>query len=257
MTSWAVLDEELTRWTESGRTVTLWWRDDDAVAPSAALDRMLDLSARHAVPLSLAVIPAHVDRALLPAVNGCPELAVLTHGHAHVNNAPPEAKKCEFPDTADPALVNRTFRDGRHRLAELFGSTAQPIFVPPWNRLPDRWLPDLTDAGYAGLSRFGPRPRTDGGLHQVNTHVDPIFWRGKKEFLGLEASLLALTGHLWDRRNGHCDPHEPTGLLSHHLVQDEATWHFLAELFERMAGRDGVTWLPARGLFDHTGGRHV
>ena len=31
---WPDLTAELDRWGEAGRTATLWWRDDDATAPS-------------------------------------------------------------------------------------------------------------------------------------------------------------------------------------------------------------------------------
>ena len=44
--------------------VNFWLRDDDAVLPSASLDRLLDLSDRFAIPLTLAVIPASTGNAL-------------------------------------------------------------------------------------------------------------------------------------------------------------------------------------------------
>ena len=50
------LTDEFDRWADQGLTATLWWRDDDAIAPTPALDRLLD--AAGPVPLTLAVIPA-------------------------------------------------------------------------------------------------------------------------------------------------------------------------------------------------------
>ena len=42
MTSWADLGAELGQWAAEGREATLWWRDDDAIEPTPALDRMID-----------------------------------------------------------------------------------------------------------------------------------------------------------------------------------------------------------------------
>ncbi|HUA50624.1 MAG TPA: hypothetical protein VMB81_00595, partial [Candidatus Sulfotelmatobacter sp.] len=53
---WNALEREFAQWAAAGRTATLWWRDDDAVAPSAALDRLLTLGAGRA-PVALAVVP--------------------------------------------------------------------------------------------------------------------------------------------------------------------------------------------------------
>jgi hypothetical protein len=63
---WCDLVDELDRWEEAGRVAQLWWRDDDAVAPTPALDRLLDVAA--GIPLSLAVIPAEMVRELATAL---------------------------------------------------------------------------------------------------------------------------------------------------------------------------------------------
>ena len=36
----------LTRWRDEGRTLPIWWRDDDAIAPTPALERLLALAER-------------------------------------------------------------------------------------------------------------------------------------------------------------------------------------------------------------------
>lgn len=54
---WQALTLELDRWSADGRTVGLWLRDDDAVAPSPALDRLSEFAERFAAPVLLAVIP--------------------------------------------------------------------------------------------------------------------------------------------------------------------------------------------------------
>ena len=62
---WQPLVEELARWQRAGRKAELWLRDDDAVDPTPALDRLLDLTGEFAVPVTLAVIPALTDEKLV------------------------------------------------------------------------------------------------------------------------------------------------------------------------------------------------
>ena len=107
MTRWPALRDELDTWAEAGRTATLWWRDDDAVEPTPALDRLLALAARHEIPLALAVIPARASTALARRIAGSgPRIAPLQHGYAHRNHAPPSEKKAELPRTKGPWVVS-------------------------------------------------------------------------------------------------------------------------------------------------------
>ena len=48
--AWAQLEQALSRWTQAGRVADFWLRDDDAVEPSPALERLLELGDR---PLDL------------------------------------------------------------------------------------------------------------------------------------------------------------------------------------------------------------
>ncbi|MCH6588741.1 MAG: hypothetical protein IH805_10580 [Proteobacteria bacterium] len=62
--TWRILSEELDAWAAAGRAATLWWRDDDAVEPSADLERLLGLAAARDIPIALAAIPARASEAL-------------------------------------------------------------------------------------------------------------------------------------------------------------------------------------------------
>ena len=62
MVKWPDLMAEFDRWEEAGRVATLWWRDDDAVMPTARLGRLLSIAS--GVPVSLAVIPADARQEL-------------------------------------------------------------------------------------------------------------------------------------------------------------------------------------------------
>jgi hypothetical protein len=90
-------------------------------------------------------------------------------------------------------------------------------------------------------------------LNQVNTHVDVIDWRGRNGppggFLGEDACLSLFIGHLRARRLGTVDADEPTGILSHHLVHDAATWRFLEKLRDFLANQTAARLLDPSAVF--------
>src|SRR5215470_17845292 len=93
---WQPLHAELACWAETGRIADFWLRDDDAVEPTAALDRLLALAARHAIPVVLAVIPASAQRTLAKRLQAEDKVAIAVHGWAHRNHAPENEKKQEL-----------------------------------------------------------------------------------------------------------------------------------------------------------------
>ena len=96
--NWQALDDEVARWRDTGRRVQLWWRDDDAADVSAALDRLLALQHRTAVPLALAVVPARATAALAERLTDAAGLDVLQHGYAskhHQAKGGKYGKECE------------------------------------------------------------------------------------------------------------------------------------------------------------------
>jgi hypothetical protein len=256
MTDWGDLDRELEAWGRAGDAATFWWRDDDAIAPTPQLDRLLEQAA-HAgarpLPLSLAVIPARATPALALRLAHCPHVAVLQHGYAHANHAPAGAKKMELGPHRPLETVLTELETGHRRLADLFGTRALPALVPPWNRIDAAVIQRLPEIGIAGLSTFGPRRASDAvpGIRQVNSHVDILDWRGTRGFIGEAAALDLVIRHLAQRRQRRIDPSEPTGLLTHHLVHDEATWRFLRAFLPRTAGHPQVRWLAGGDVFRH------
>lgn len=247
-TAWRPFDAELARWQAAGRVVEFWWRDDDATAPTTALDRLTALSERHAIPLTLAVIPADCVAALF---EGQPDsVDTIQHGTDHRNRAAAGAKKSEFPEHEATDTALERLRAARARLQEQSSGRALPVLAPPWNRLHAQLAARLGEAGLVGLSRFQARGADRiPGVTQVNTHVDLIAWRGDRGFAGSGPVLAQACAHLAARRLGAADPAEPTGWLSHHAVHDAATWAFLENLFARTAAHAGVRWRRAADLF--------
>lgn len=245
MSAWDDLAAELDRWAEPP---VLWWRDDDAVAPSPALDRLLTCADAAGAPPALAVIPALAEEGLAARLDRGPGVDVLQHGYAHRNHAPPERKKIEL-GARPTAEVMDELAAGRARLDALFGGQALPVLVPPWNRIEDEVAAALAAAGYRGLSTKGARGAPRPGLVEVNVHADLIDWRGTRGFAGEEAVLGQLAGHLAARREGRADPGEPTGLMTHHRDHDAGCWDFLEALAGFLARRGGVRWLRAADIF--------
>ena len=251
MSSWDALERECDAWEASGRRIELWWRDDDAVADTPALRRLIGVAT---VPLSLAVIPAALEASLPALLKSHGFVSVLQHGFAHANRAPTGGKKSEFPATRPWAEVASDLAQGRARLAAAFGAQFVPALTPPWNRIDSGHAARLAELGYRGLTTYVARKSERiAGITQVNTHVDVIDWHRSRGFLGLAASLGLLVRHLADKRLGTADPAEPTGLLTHHLVHDTETWEFLGALLDWCAKKPLIKWRSAADLFPEFG----
>ncbi|MGR0187123.1 polysaccharide deacetylase family protein [Azospirillum aestuarii] len=252
---WDALTAELDAWASAGRTATLWWRDDDAVAPTPDLDRMIALSIETGAPLALAVIPAGVKDALVPVVDAAPTVTVLQHGWSHTDHAAPPAKKAELGADRPAAAVLAELAEGRAVLDRRFGPRALPVLVPPWNRIAPGVAAGLPGAGFAGLSVFGPRRVSTVNMMCVNTHIDPVAWKDGKRFMGDAESLGMAVAHLRARRLGAVDAEEPTGLLTHHLAMDVETWAFTARFLTATRRHPAVRWLAAETQFAAEGHR--
>ncbi|HEY6981187.1 polysaccharide deacetylase family protein [Reyranella sp.] len=248
MNGWQALDEEIARWRDAGRAVELWWRDDDAVDTTAALDHLLGLRRDIGVPLALAVVPAKATMALAARLANEPGVDVLQHGYAHANHAPPTGKKSELGPHRPAMLALGELGTGWLALERLFGPQALPVLVPPWNRIAPGLVPALPEIGFAGLSTFGRRPRAEAvkGLRQVNAHLDLVDWKGRRDFIGAEAALGVLAAALRDARSVS---NEPVGVLSHHLAMDEAGWDFLRSLLEKISTMSGAHLRAAARIF--------
>lgn len=252
MTPWDELQAELDLWQQAGRRARLWWRDDDATRPGAALDRLIALSANHGAPLALAVVPAPCEAALAERLQAAEGVSVLQHGFAHKNHEAADRKKCELGPARPPAAVLEELAAGRQRLTRLFGARSLPVLVPPWNRIDAALVAALPGLGFRGLSTYTPRAaaRPAPGLLQVNCHVDPIRWKPARSFLGVAESLAPLCRHLAEKRQGRADPAEPSGLMTHHAVHDAALWGFLEDLLTRLSRHPAAAFVSAAEAFD-------
>ncbi|MEL6288669.1 MAG: hypothetical protein AAFQ35_07810, partial [Pseudomonadota bacterium] len=184
MTTWRAFADELDRWAQVGAQATFWWRDDDAGRVTDPLRRLVDLSHRHQLPLTAAVVPAWIEPGLVSLLADCD---VAQHGYAHVNHAPAVEKKSEFGAgrVIDDAVED--LRAGRRVLADHFGDGAT-VLVPPWNRISPALAARLPGEGFCGLSTFAAPGQAAHGdqapFRVVDTQIDVIAWRADRGFIG-------------------------------------------------------------------------
>jgi hypothetical protein len=249
--AWRWLGRELDVWVDNGETADFWWRDDDATEPSAALDKLLGFSDNWNVPLALAVIPSRLRSELIDFLRKRPLITVMQHGYAHENHAAPGQRKLELGGTHATAKLIAELEQGYQVLEQHFAERFTPILVPPWNRIDSKLLSHLCEIGFNGVSTMKVRRNAYPvpGLLQVNTHLDPVNWRHTGGFIGVYPAIAILIQHLQSRRTGYRDSDEPTGILTHHLVQNDAVWRFLEDLLQFLCNHPAAAWLDSTTIW--------
>ncbi|GAB1584488.1 polysaccharide deacetylase family protein [Phyllobacterium phragmitis] len=238
---WQPLHEALERWSDAGRVADFWLRDDDAVEPTPALDRLLDLTGHYDVPVTLAVVPAFTGEALAARLARAEHALVVVHGWAHENHAPENEKKQELGPHRPRVIVLDELARGLAVITQLHGGRAWPLLVPPWNRIDAGLIPDLGRLGFKALSVFGrPKPAP---IRLINSNVDVMDWHGTR---GCRDHVLLVQEIVVQLKRAFAGG-DPVGLLTHHLVHDEAVWLFMQRLFE-VTSRHGVRWLSSRAM---------
>lgn len=245
---WRPLDVELNHWRAESLPLPLWWRDDDAIAPTPQLDRLSELAEKLGLPVHLAVIPRDATPALAEYVAGRASLVPVVHGWAHTNHAPTGEKKAEFRLDRPLEVMVTDAQAGMERLDALFGQYVRPVFVPPWNRIAPELAEQLPKLGYRILSTATPRTSrlAAPGLEQINTHLDPIDWRGSRGLISPNALIAQTVGLLRNRREGHSDNTEPFGILTHHLVHDQGIWAFTEALLSKLLSGPTTAWIAPK-----------
>lgn len=223
--------------------LTLWWRDDDAGRDHPRLARLLELAARHRAPLTLAVVPDWLEPAAAERIAAAPGVTVVQHGVAHRDHARPGERKVELGGDATPAALGAAIVAGRERLAARFGAAFLPVMVPPWNRIAPAFAAALPGWGFTGFSGLADAGQPDpASCARVDVHIDAVDWRARRcrTLAELEDALTALL------RNGAT---APLGLLTHHLVTDEAGMEALDRLLDLVHYHPGLRLESAPVLF--------
>lgn len=233
---WTPLDAALER-----RTPEIWWRDDDAIEPTPALDRLIGLADSIGAPLHLASIPAHAEDALAMRIKSEASVSVGVHGWTHMNHAPPDQKKAEFGAYRPLAVLKEEAQKGLDRINALFGAQAVPIFIPPWNRIAPELPEQLADFGCAAYSTYAHREIETAPLLRIDAHIDPIDWRGNRSAVDPQKLITHVAALL--------DGPAPIGLMTHHLVHDEPIWELTGTLVRRLS-QHGAKWIDIRTIIE-------
>jgi hypothetical protein len=234
------LRHELALWRRAGHRPRLWWRDDDARAPTERLDRLLALAARADAPIALAVIPTGLDAALCPLLNARPNVSVLQHGVTHRDGGD-GGRPSEFSAGFEPVELARRLAQGWERLEGF--QRRLPVYVPPWNRFAPNLTAALDRGPLMALSAWGET----GAPGRIDAHVDLMRWKPGPRFAGRARVLRRLRRALAQRRQERRWA-DPVGLLTHHLDHDERAWRFLEALLGLLPARQ-VEWADAADLF--------
>jgi hypothetical protein len=249
--AFAAVDEELARWREAGLAPRFWLRDDDATAPTPALERLVALARRHDVPVLLAVIPEQAIPALAARLGGEPLVTPCQHGVRHRDNALPGTPSLELGGRHAAEEVLADLGAARTHLLGLFGARLSGILVPPWNRIAPEVAAHLHEVGFTGLSTWSWQ-RKGTRLPELNTQVDVMDWANHE---GRDVGWIA--GELHRRlaqareRGG-----APLGILTHHLVHDERAWETLETLVDWLKARRGFTFESAAALIAEGAAMH-
>lgn len=243
MTEKKLLDT-LDSFASRGVAAEFWLRDDDATEPTPALDHLLALSDRYAVPMTLAVIPEPTGEVLAKRLESAEKIDVAVHGWAHRNHAGPEEKKRELGLHRRKDIVLGELQAGFEKLQNLHPNRFVPMLVPPWNRIDAEIVEGLPTLGYRALSVYGPEKTAP--LPLLNTHVDIIDWRGTRG--GKDHDLLF--AETAERMVMAEQSARTTGILTHHLDHDETAWAFLDRLFSLTASHPGCRWRSAGSLIE-------
>jgi hypothetical protein len=231
-----VITEELDRWQQAGKIARFWLRDDDAIEPTAPLERLLEVTGAFSVPLVLAVIPAYTSEPLARRLEREPSCSVTVHGWSHINYAGDGEKKQELGGHRPLLQMLDELGQGFEYLAELHRDRFVPVLVPPWNRIDAALVPHLSGLGFEALSVYGPEKPS--ALTVMNTHVDVMDWqgtRGGRDRMVLATETVARLRHMFDHGGS-------MGLLTHHLVHDQAVWDFMTAFFKTTTRHPACRW---------------
>lgn len=234
--------QALDRWSDAGRSAPFWLRDDDAIQPTQPLERFLGMAGQYGVPATLAVIPAGTGVSLAERLSSEKGISVAVHGWSHTNHAGPQEKKQELGSHRSAEIVLAELSRGFTLLEELHGPRFVPLLVPPWNRIDAALVSRLPALGFRALSVYGREK--PASLPLVNTHVDVMDWHGTRGGRDPQALVAEIVARLDVMFAGGGS----MGLLTHHLVHDDAVWSFMQELFKATVTHPGCRWVAVGEL---------
>ena len=198
-------------------------------------------------PCARSAVPPRPSRPCRPP-RGEPQAASLVHGLAHLNHAPPGPRR---PSSAPhrPPVRWTTMRTALSLARDRFGACSCRSSCHPGtgsrrssSRPVRARLPRPVRLRAAGGPRAAPASCRSTPMSTRSTGTGRA---GCGRRTAIIADLRARSGGA----DGGADPDEPIGLLTHHLVHDEAMWAFCETLLERLRSHDNPLSVAARRCF--------
>lgn len=236
------LRRELDGWSSAGVAARIWWRDDDAVESTPALNRLLDLAGAANVTVALAAIPERIQPSLMDvaAPAGCP---IWQHGWGHHFH-----DDGEFGDKRPLAGMIEDAWRGQERLDQVLGPSGwQRVFVPPNHQLSMVFKSMTPGLGYRAVSAGVPLTAPIDGVVEVNAELDIMDWPAGRA-LPLAELCGQMASALRRRRTGEEPIDLPIGMLTHHLALNDDDWACLGTLVEGLVSHPAVSFLRADQL---------
>lgn len=238
-----LIHDELDAWSAAGMVARFWWRDDDAVTNTVQLRRLLDIAREAKIIIAVGVIPEHADDSLVELLSHS-ECCVWQHGWGHHSHTSGEFGE----DRALDMLVDNALT-GARAMDRLFGVDGwQRVFVPPNHLIAMPFKALVPDLGYLGISAGVQLTPPIDGVMEVNAEIDIMNWyEGKVQTDTVVCEMIV--DQLRARRLGEIPTDHPVGILTHHLVFDDAAWILVSQLFTCLDLHPAVDIVRADMLF--------
>jgi peptidoglycan/xylan/chitin deacetylase (PgdA/CDA1 family) len=209
----------------AGKTVAVFFRDDDVDEDEASLRRLLSLFAAKNVPVILGVIPARLTTAgiaLLQQFSASAEL--VQHGWQHVNHET-TGRKCEFGASRSFEEQLTDLARGQARMNEAFGAH----WFPAWNRCTDETYQALAQLDFQVLSKLreSNAPLTGFPFQEISVTLDLYRWKDGAQLKPIDELVPDLAQQM--RQD------TPIGIMLHHKVMSDDAFTFLAALLEEFS----------------------
>jgi hypothetical protein len=236
------LDSTMLALATAPRPVRFFFRDDDGGWSDRELQRLVELFARHEMPLDIAMIPTATTPALAEWLR--PRIGLLLgvhqHGHAHHNHET-KGRKCELGPSRNAPQQFDDIKRGLELLSALFGAALDPIFTPPWNRCSLTAARALPELGFSMLSRdiTADPLAVSSGLCELPVSVD---WQ--KYRCGAEPDVTALAGALATQ----IKQSDTVGIMLHHARMVDADFELLDQLLVSLQSHARAECLPMRAF---------
>jgi hypothetical protein len=228
----SLLQEALEQLEREGRTVSVFFRDDDIDIKEDSLRRMMDVFYLHGVPANLEVVPGCLtEEAVAWLCEQQAEFPLLIelnqHGWMHRNHEL-AGKKCEFGPSRNFQQQIADLANGKHRMDQAFPGAWNPVFTPPWNRCTSDTYLAIETLGFRVLSKNrGDVPVTAYKFKEISTSIDIFHWKGE--------TRLKEPGEIFMAIRNQCRTDEPIGILLHHKVMSSAALSLLSLLLETLS----------------------